>query len=87
MAHAMIGHSNYLDQYQRLNNEEKEERYEEVEPSILIFDQSKNKEKIHKLKEANKKFSDQQKQIDDNKIKLEKMEKKWMESSFPGISR
>lgn len=52
-AHAMIGHGAYLQTYQRRNDEEKEELYDEVEPALLVFDQSKNKEKIKKLQEAN----------------------------------
>lgn len=65
MAHAMIGHGAYLDQYQRRTDEEKEELYEEVESSILIFDQTKNKEKIRKLKEANKKVDDLQNSLEE----------------------
>ena len=66
-AHAMIGHGAYLSQYQRRNDEEKEELYEEVEPSLLIFDQTKNQEKIRKLKEANKKVDQIQQQLEDEK--------------------
>lgn len=55
-AHAMIGHGAYLQNYQRRNDQEKEELYEEVESSLLVFDQTKNKEKIKKLMEANKKI-------------------------------
>ena len=62
-AHAMIGHGAYIQNYQRRNDEEKEELYDEVESSLLIFDQSKNEEKIRKLKEANTKLSDQAEEI------------------------
>ena len=74
MAHAMIGHGAYLDQYQRRDDDEKEELYEEVEPAVLIFDQTKNKEKIRKLKEANEIFASQQLEIDDLKEKQKKVE-------------
>lgn len=73
-AHAMIGHGAYIQNYQRRNDEEKEELYDEVEPSILIFDQTKNKEKIRKLKEANEIFASQQLEIDDLKEKQKKVE-------------
>jgi len=75
MAHAMIGHGAYLDQYQRRTDEEKEQLYEEVESSILIFDQTKNIEKIRKLKEANKK-------VNELEIKIEAIEKR---SNMPTI--
>jgi|APSaa5957512535_1039671.scaffolds.fasta_scaffold71228_1 integrase len=62
-AHAMIGHGAYLSQYQRRTDEEKEELYYEVEPSILIFDQTTNKEKIRKLTEANNKLERMEQQM------------------------
>ena len=67
MAHAMICHGAYFDQYQRRDDDEKEELYEEVEPAVLIFDQTKNKEKIRKLKEANEKVDQIQQQLEDEK--------------------
>ena len=53
LAHAMIGHGAYLQEYQRRTTERKEELYEEIEPSLLVFDQTKNLAKIKKLEEAN----------------------------------
>lgn len=63
-AHALIGHGAYLEQYQRRNDEEKEELYEEVEPAVLIYDQTINKEKIKKLKDANLKIEEKGQRID-----------------------
>lgn len=63
-AHAMIGHGAYLQTYQRRNDEEKEELYDEVEPAILVFDQTKNKEKIRKLTEANKKVNELEEKVE-----------------------
>lgn len=85
IAHSMIGHGAYQQVYQRRTTAEKEELYIELEPDILIFDQTKNVEKIKKLKEATTQIKDQQKEIDEMKEKQNKFEKMWMEKSFPGI--
>jgi len=82
IAHSMIGHGAYQQVYQRRNTEEKEELYNELEPEILIFDQTKNIEKIKKLKEATSQIKDQQKQIDKVNEKLEKMDRLYMRQSF-----
>ncbi len=74
-AHAFIGHGAYLQQYQRRTLEEKIELWNELEPEVLVFDQSKNIEKIRKLKDANIKFEDQQKQIDEMKKEQEHQSK------------
>lgn len=67
IAHSMIGHGAYQQVYQRRTTEEKEELYDELEPEILIFDQTKNKEKIRKLKEANKRVDDLQNNLNEEK--------------------
>jgi len=85
IAHSMIGHGAYQQVYQRRTREEKEELFVELEPEILIFDQTKNKERIKQLREANEKFTAQQQQIDDMSKWKEDFERKWMEQSFPGI--
>lgn len=85
IAHSMIGHGAYQQVYQRRNTAEKEELYDELEPDILIFDQTKNLEKIKKLKEATTHIKDQQKEINDMKIRQEEFEKKIMEGNFPSI--
>lgn len=48
-AHMMTGHGGYLMQYDRLSNKEKLDMYLEVEPDLVVFDQSKNKLEIEKL--------------------------------------
>jgi len=74
VVHAIVGHGAYLQTYQRRTDEEKLELFVEVAPYILLFDQTKNKEKIRKLEVANEKLENQQKQIDEMKIKQEKIE-------------
>ncbi len=63
-AHAMIGHGAYLQNYQRRTDQEKLELFEEVEPEIMIFDQTKNTEKIRRLMEANKKLEQKDKRLE-----------------------
>ncbi len=72
-AHAMIGHGAYLANYQRRNDEEKQELFEEVQPAILVYDQTKNKEKIRKLKEANEKINEKDDRIDSLEVLTEKL--------------
>jgi len=67
-AHAMIGHGAYLQTYQRRTDEEKLELFNEVETAILVFDQTKNKEKILKLKEANVKLEEKVNTINELQI-------------------
>jgi len=54
-AHALIGHSGYLEQYYRLSEEDRLEKYIELEPKITIGEDFKNKIKIEK---QNKKISE-----------------------------
>ncbi len=48
-AHALIGHSGYLEQYYRLSDEDRVEKYIELEPKITIGEDFRNKIKIQKL--------------------------------------
>ena len=64
-AHKMTGHGGYLMQYDRLTDEEKLEMYIELEPNLLIYDQTKNEEKIRKLRETNTKLEDQSEELKD----------------------
>ena len=47
-AHALIGHSGYLEQYYRLSEEDRLEKYIELEPKLTIGEDFKNKMKIEK---------------------------------------
>ncbi|MGB9003401.1 MAG: site-specific integrase, partial [Nitrosotalea sp.] len=52
-AHKLVGHSGYLMQYDRMTGEEKLKMYLELEPDLMIFDQTKNEVEISKLREEN----------------------------------
>lgn len=81
VVHAIVGHGAYLQSYQRRTDEEKLELFEEVESQILIFDQTKNKEKIRKLKDADKKIDSIQEKLEAEtraRLETEKQLKKMM---------
>lgn len=63
IVHAMVGHGAYLQTYQRRTDEEKLELFREIESEIMVIDQSKNLEKIRKLKVANEKVQEQDEAI------------------------
>ena len=65
MAHALIGHGAYLQQYQRRTLNEKIELWDEVESSIAIFDLTKKNLEIKKLKEANFTLKAREQKIDE----------------------
>ncbi len=52
-AHRMTGHGGYLIQYDRMTEDEKLEMYLELEPDLVVFDQTKNELEIEKLKQKN----------------------------------
>jgi len=49
-AHKLTGHGGYLIQYDRMTDEEKLKMYIELEPELVVFDTSKQKLEIEKLK-------------------------------------
>ena len=50
-AHRMTGHGGYLMQYDRMTEDEKLEMYIELEPDLVVFDQTKNELEIAKLRD------------------------------------
>ena len=83
MAHALVGHGAYLQQYQRRTLNEKIELWDEVESSITVFDLTKKNNEIKKLKEANIQLESNQQVIEEMKEKLAKHEKFWLKQNFP----
>jgi len=82
-AHKMTGHGGYLIQYDRLTDEEKLEMYIELEPDLLIYDQSKNEEKIYKLKEANTKLADQYEELKSQDVRIKQLERMYARQNTP----
>ncbi|MCE2507174.1 MAG: hypothetical protein J4F36_12070, partial [Nitrosopumilaceae archaeon] len=59
------------------------ELWNELEPEILVFDQTKNEQKIKKLRDANTKLTDQQITIEDQEKRLKKLEEMlYLERNF-----
>jgi len=56
-AHRMVGHGGYLLQYDCMTEDEKLQMYLELEPDLVIFDQTKNELEIGKLREENESIS------------------------------
>ena len=70
-AHALIGHSGYLEQYYRLSDEERLEKYIELEPKITIGEDFRNKIKIEN---QNKKISE----LEEKNLRMIELEKRIM---------
>ena len=49
-AHKIVGHGGYLMQYDRMTEDEKLEMYIELEPDLVVFDQTKNELEINRLR-------------------------------------
>jgi integrase len=50
-AHRLVGHGGYLMQYDRMTEEEKLQMYLELEPDLVIYDQTKNELEINRLRD------------------------------------
>jgi len=74
-AHRMTGHAGYLMQYDRLDEEERLEMYMQMEPDLLIYDQSRNEERIRRLKDANRRLSDQAEKLREQEARLASLER------------
>jgi len=73
-AHRLVGHGGYLIQYDRMTEEEKLEKYKELEPELVIFDQTSNELKIEKLEEKTASIEDlreEVKRLQENQAKQE----------------
>jgi len=73
IAHALTGHGAYLQVYQRRTEEQKKEIWDEIEPEILVFDQSKKEQKIRDLEVALKQNQDQQEINELQKDEIERL--------------
>ena len=75
-AHRMIGHGGYLMQYDRMTEEEKLDMYIELEPDLVVYDQTKNKLKIEQLEEQNASISQIREEVGRLREQLAKQDKK-----------
>ena len=81
-AHMMTGHGGYLMEYDRLEEEKKLEMYLELEPELLVYDQTKNKLKIKKLQHDDREFAEMKEQYQDLKRKVAYLERSRSKQEF-----
>ena len=72
-AHKMTGHGGYLMQYDRMDDKEKLRMYLELEPDLVVFDQTRNELEIEKLREENEKIDELKEEL--RKFKSQQAEK------------
>lgn len=72
-AHRMTGHGGYLMQYDRLTEDERLDMYIELEPDLVVFDQTKNELEIKRLKEKTE-------DVDELREEVQKLRKELAES-------
>lgn len=72
-AHKLTGHGGYLMQYDRMTDEEKLKMYIELESDLVIFDTSKQKLEIEKLKmQQNQEMKEMKEEMETMKTHLAK---------------
>jgi hypothetical protein len=72
----MTGHGGYLMQYDRLTEDERLQMYIELEPDLVLFDQTKNELEIQKLTEENQKIERLQKEVEELRKNLSEQDMK-----------
>ena len=72
----MTGHGGYLMQYDRMTEEEKMDMYIELEPDLVVYDQTKNKLKIERLEEENSSISQLREEVEKLREQQAKQDKK-----------
>jgi len=78
----LAGQKGYLLQYDRMNDEEKLEKYLEIEPELLIFDESKKNAEIEKLKKEKselEKVKEDKEMLEDRVVRQEQATKHILE--------
>ena len=75
-AHRMTGHGGYLMEYDRMTEEEKMDMYIELEPDLVVYEQTKNKLKIEQLEEENASISQLREEVRTLKEQQAKQDKK-----------
>lgn len=72
-AHALIGHSGYLNQYYRITPEERLEKYKELEPKLTINDDFKKSLKIEILTREKTELERKNEELTDYKRKVDEL--------------
>jgi len=78
-AHKMTGHGGYLMQYDRMDDRDKLKMYLELEPDLVVFDQTKNELEIERLKQENYLVSQLRKEVEKLKENQARNDQKLLE--------
>ena len=73
IAHALIGHHKYLDQYFRLTPEERADQYKKLEPYLTISNETRLETELEKKDAELAKVNDMEQQIKELQAKLKRM--------------
>jgi Fe-S cluster assembly ATPase SufC len=84
----MTGHGGYLMQYDRMTEDEKLSMYLELEPDLVIYDQTKNQLEIKRLKqeaESIKELREEVRKLREDRAKHDKkiVEDLWKKGVLP----
>jgi len=76
----MTGHGGYLMEYDRMTEDEKLELYLELEPDLVIYDQTKNELEINRLREKAEGIDELKQEVQKLREAQAKSDKKILES-------
>jgi integrase len=79
-AHKLVGHGGYLMQYDRMTEDEKLDMYIELEPDLVIFDQTKNELEIRRLRDKVEEIDELKQQVQKLREAQAKSDKKILEN-------
>lgn len=74
-AHRLTGHGGYLMQYDRMTEDEKLQMYLELEPELVVFDQTKSELEITRLRDKVNEIDELKKEVQklrENQAKIDK---------------
>ncbi len=79
-AHRLVGHGGYLMQYDRMTEEEKLQMYLELEPELVIYDQTKNELEINRLRDRVEEIDELKKEVQKLREQQANSDKKILET-------
>jgi len=79
-AHRLVGHGGYLMQYDRMTEEEKLQMYLELEPELVIFEQTKNELEINRLRDRVEEIGELKKEVQKLREQQANSDKKILET-------
>lgn len=74
IAHALLGHHKYLDQYFRLSDEDKSEMYHKLEPYLTVNNEARLNTILNDKDQQLKEMDDMKKDLEKQKAKIKRLE-------------